>query len=66
MTFDVELQIERAVFGIQLGVADIFIAIQSAQTIDEARNIHRMTQQLTELLLVCESAALDRADALNV
>lgn len=62
---ETESPIERATFAIQLAVADLFIAILSAETIAEARQVRELIIPLVALLETCEGAALDKAEALN-
>lgn len=62
---DIESPAERAVFGVQLAVADLFIAICEAKTIEQAWQVHEMILPLVALLEVCERASLDKVEALN-
>lgn len=61
---DIESPLERALHGISLGAADLFIAITEAQTNAECCALAKQIGNLVLTLQAAESAALERADAL--
>lgn len=60
-----ECSVERAAMNIHIAVADFFIAVQLAQTNDDAMRIYEMIAPLVLIVEAAESAALNRADELT-
>lgn len=56
---------ERAAWNIQLGVADLFIAVQACKTTDDALRLRAIIEPLQLALDAAESAARIRADELS-
>ncbi len=61
---EVEAPSERAVYNIDMGVADLFIAVQDCTTTDDAVKLSQLIQPLMLKLEAAEQAARLRADEL--
>ncbi len=59
------IESERAAWNIQLGVADLFIAVQACKTNNDAIRLNRLIEPLVLSLEAAQSAALLKADELS-
>lgn len=59
-----ESPVERAAHSALLAIADFYLAIQRASTVDEALRLHRVIEQVEASVDAATRAALRRADAL--
>lgn len=65
LMMEIESVTERAAWNIQLGTADLFIAVLACETTDEALMLSRVIQDLGLAIAAAQSAALLKADELS-
>lgn len=65
MMMEAEAPSERAVYSIDMGVADLFIAVLACKTTDDALRLSQLIEPLVLKLEAAQSAALHKADALS-